>query len=291
MDLEGLSLLHGDDLKLTDTVSLKHPKLRDIVEIGENEYSTYLSSLCSTSVDVADILWFELKIWYEDIKDEWEFFIQRCMSNSKKINVKMPFGNRGLYVMEEDCMSLSNSYRDALNFFFGLSGEYIIIEKDINNIKQKLICNVNPYYDPKTDELLYYIYDENNFKYTKFFYEMTTNFLDSINWQERDYDFLHGGSVGAKKYILKNTLWKQRNNKKKKKDVITLASITSSLIAKGCPFDVVWNLPIYTVYDIYYRHFKIIEYNNTMTALYNGCIDTKKNPINWEKINWSTIIK
>ena len=35
---------------------------------------------------------------------------------------------------------------------------------------------------------------------------------------------------------------------------------------------------------------KIEEYNNTMSALYAGGIDTKKNPINWDKINWSSVI-
>lgn len=286
METEGLSLLRGKDFKLTDGFYVKHPKLCDIVDIGEDKYSEYLSCMCSTSVDVADILWFELKIWYEDIKDEWEFFLQKCLSNSKGISVKIAHKKSNRYSVENSCIAIGNSYRDALNFFFDLDGEYIIVIKNINGIEQRIIYNVSP-----SDDGTYILDEENNFKYTKFFYEMTKRFLDKINWQKRDYDFLHGGTKKAKRYVLENTLWRERNKTKKKKNAITLESIVSSLVAKGMPFSEVWNLPIYAVYNVYYRHFKINEYDNTITALYNGCIDTKKHPINWEKINWSTVIE
>ena len=286
METEGLSLLRGKDFKLTDGFYVKHPKLCDIADIGEDKYSEYLSCMCSTSIDIADILWFDLNIWYEDIKDEWEFFLQKCLINSKKISVKIKYEGSNHYVIEDNCIVIGSSYRDALNFFFGLDGEYIVVIKKINGIEQKIIYNVS------LSDNEVYIFDENSsFKYTKFFYEVTKKFLDKVNWQKRDYDFLHGGTKRAKIYILENTLQKERNKTKKKKNVITLESIVSSLVAKGMPFDEVWNLPIYAVYNIYYRHFKINEYDNTITALYNGCIDTKKHPINWEKINWSTVIE
>ena len=44
------------------------------------------------------------------------------------------------------------------------------------------------------------------------------------------------------------------------------------------------------IYDLYRRLSKVDEYNGTMRALYSGCIDTKKNPINWDKVNWAAII-
>lgn len=287
MELKGLSLLKGKALELSDKISVIHPKISDIEEIGEEKYSELFSSLCATSIDVADILCFDLNIWYEDIKDEWEFFLQKCLIDSKEISVRIKYENFNIPILEEHCLAVGNSYRDALNFFLKLSGEYIILEKNINNIPQKIIYNVSPFYDG--GNILYYILEEQTcFKFTKFFYEKTIKFLDTINWAKRDYEFLKGGSKGAKKYILRNTLYRQR--KKTKKDIITLESIVSSLIAKGISYNEIWNLPIYSLYSIYYRLVKIDEYDNTMKALYSGCVDTKKNPINWEKVNWSTVI-
>ena len=278
-----LSLFRGRDLHISDNIYLKHPKLSEIEEIGEDKYNEYVSCICTSSIDVADILCFELNIWYEDIKDEWEFFIQRCVSN-KSILVKNLSNNK----IEYGCLVIDDLYRDSLNYFFNLNGEYIITEIKVDNLPQLVINNVLPYTD-ENGSTLYYILSKENFKFTKFFYELSKDFLDQINWMQRNYDYLKGGTKGAKKYILKNTLYKER--KKNKKSTITLDSIVSSLVAKGISYNDIWNFPIYTIYDEYYRHIKIDEYNNTVSALYNGCIDTKKNPINWEKINWSNVIK
>ena len=74
-----LQLFHGDSLILSDTLKVKHPKLIDIVDDYET-YQLHLSIMVSTSLDVADLLWVESKIWYEDIKSEWKFFIQKAIS-------------------------------------------------------------------------------------------------------------------------------------------------------------------------------------------------------------------
>lgn len=286
-DISKLSLLRGSEYEIINGINIKHPKLSDIEDIGEDKYNKNVSCLCSTSLDIADILWFDLGIWFEDIKDEWEFFIQKCLMEHKEISVKIKYNSSDIPVLETNCLAINDSYRDAINYFFGLSGEYIVLEKNINGVKQKIFYNVVPYC--KDDKVLYYIFDEDSFKFTKFFYEITVNFLSNINWIKKNYDFLNGGSKGAKKYILKKTMYEKRG--KNQKEIITLESITSSLIAKGvCSLKEIWSYPIYTVYDVYYRLVKMCEYSNTMTALYSGCIDTKKNPINWEKINWSAVI-
>lgn len=287
LNKSNLSLLRGKDFELLNNVHIKHPTLSDIEEMGEEKYSELCSCLSSTSLDVADILCFDLNIWYEDIKDEWEFFLQKCLGNHKDISVLIKFSDSGKLDFQEHCMAIGSSYRDSLNFFLGLSGEYIVLQQNINGINQNIIYNVKPFLD-NNGNTVYYILDENFVKFTKFFYESTVQFINDINWIKKDYQYLKGGTKGAKKYILKQTLYNQR--KKVQRNVITLESITSSLIAKGMSFESVWNLPIYTLYNIYYRLLKIDEYDNTMIALYNGCIDTKKNPINWEKINWATVI-
>lgn len=282
-NVENLSLLRGRNLKLTDDVALVHPKLGDIENIGYDKYSEYLFTLISTSLDVADVLWFEMGIWYEDIKSEWDFFIQKCLSKDKIIKVKIMNSVGKLSRIEENCLTIDSTYRDALNFFLNLNGEYIVLEQQIDSTSQLVIYNV------KIDKYGNYYIDNGCFKFTNFFYEIVVDFLKKINWITQEYDFINGGNKHAKKYILKNMYSSKQRNKSKKSN-ITLDSIVSSLITKQQDAVNIWDYPIYLVYSVYYRLIKIDEYKNTVNALYSGCIDTKKNPVNWEKINWSSII-
>ena len=284
--MDRLSLIKGKPLNLLNGLHVKHPTLLDIENLGENKYYEYLSCLTSTSIDVADILWFDIGVWYEDIKNEWDFFLQKCLSNSESVKIRIKRKGSNLVKTERNCISINKKYIESINFFLGTTGIYIIAE--INGVTpQKILYNATPVFD--NDKLLYYFVDEEkSMKFTDFLYRETMKFLMQINWISKDYDFLKGGTKGAKKYILKNI-----HEKKKKKhiDSIDLGSITSSLISKSIDPDFVWNMPIYLFYDVYYRLMKIDEYNNTINAFYNGCIDAKKNPVNWEKINWTTIIK
>ena len=279
--MDELSLLRGKKLYLTDQVQVLHPTLGNIEEIGHEKYLEYLSAIISTSIDVADILWVEMKIWYEDIKSEWDFFLQKCISNNKRSDIKI-FDNNRLLKIESNCAIINEIYRDAFNFFFGLNGEYVLLQYINNDIKQFIICNA------KTDKCGGYFIDSSSFKFTQYFYEISSKYLRDINWIKQDYDFLSGGNKKAKKYILENDYKKRK--KKNKTAIITLESIVSSLIANGQNYKYIWDYPIYTIYNIYHRYIKINEYKNTTTAYYSGCIDTKKNPINWEKINWSSVI-
>lgn len=281
--MERLSLFRGRSLKLTDDISVKHPTASDIEEVGYSEYCEYVSALATTSKDVADILWCEMSIWYEDIKDEWEFFLEKCISDYREIPVGI-CDEAGNVLLENRCAGIGEVYRDALNFFLGLKGEYIVLTQGTEEFKQTTLLNVVPCENKKDC----YRFDKNSFKFTKFFYEQTTQFIDSINWTKRDYDYLKGGNKRAKKYIL--TEDHRKRGRKKKKSLVTFDSILSSLVAKGISYKDLWGMPIYTIYDLYYRYYKMDEYNNTMQALHSGCIDTKKNPVNWDKVNWSSVI-
>jgi hypothetical protein len=66
-------LLRGCPLELSEGVCVKHPTLDEV--ISSPKYYEYLSLILTTSLDVADVLWFEHNIWYEDIKSEWSFFV------------------------------------------------------------------------------------------------------------------------------------------------------------------------------------------------------------------------
>lgn len=281
MIYENLFLLRGKSLKLSDELSVKHPTLDEISEVGHDKYMEHLFSLVSTSLDVADILLFEMNVWYEDIKDEWIFFLQKCLSNSgEKKDVALIAGEK-IYRILEDCLFVSESYRDALNYFLGLEGEYIILERTEDNTKQTIL------YNAKYDENKNLYIDDKSIKFTRHFYELTSKFLRDSNWVTGNYDFTKGGNMRAKRYMLKMMY---NDRKKKKKPSINLDSIVSALIVKMQDPQKIWDCPIYTIYDMYYRLNRIQEYNNTVMGYYSGSFDTSKTPINWEKINWSGII-
>ena len=293
--MNSLSLQRGRTLYLNGLCSVQHPTLGEIEgldfdkyqqgktkEYGYDKYTQLLFALILNSKDIADVLWFENQVWYEDIQNEWSFFIQRALSQTSAVTVDM---NLEDFQARVEAIALQGNIKEALQFFLGLTGEFVLVEKKIENSDQYqiIICNAK-LQEENEDGAIYYV-DEQSFKFTELYYNKVVEFLKTINWINVEYDFVKGGTKNAKIYILKN-LYKKR--KKNKKQTVDISTINSSIIAKGK--ENTWDMPIYAFYDCYYRLVKIEEYNNTMSALYAGGIDTKKNPINWDKINWSSVI-
>lgn len=296
MDLSRVFLQSGEKIPFYEKngfkYCIKNPKLIDIVnleKVQESLYFRYSYLLTNTVVDFADVLYMEQNIWYEDI-DDWEFFLQNVVSGGEEVtvlNTKISSGSKIEIVNKT--IKINKEYTDALNFFFDTNGEYVLWknngnpdDKSYNNV---FIINVN---EISSSYNKCYIYNDDNLKINAHNYKVMLDILLKINWIKKDYDFIHGGNKHAKKYILK---YEYKKRKKKKEDNhVDLSSIVSSLVVKGQRYDDVLNYSIYLIYELYYRLRKIDEWNNTMMALSYGNIDTKKNPIKWEKIDWSSII-
>ena len=111
----------------------------DITDLGYDKYRDYLYALILTPKDVADVLWCQMKIWYEDIKSDWGFFLENSLVGARNItlcvNDKI---TEGIGVNEE--------LKDALNFFFCNDYEYIIMDKkteDTGNPSNALIVGAD----------------------------------------------------------------------------------------------------------------------------------------------------
>lgn len=279
-----LRLQHGDSLKLSNLYSCKHPTLLDIVELQTDQddiYLQYVNTLTSTSLDIADVLYKECNIWYEDIKNEWTFFIEKGLSSQRIVNM-YKISDNGEKSFPETTYLIDKEIGNALAFFFNTTNEYAVLLKD----EQMSLVNVN-----KESEQLYN-YTGKSFIFTEIFYKMTQQFLSEINWTStKDHQVVHGGTRRAKKYILEME-YKARidDARKQRKPSVTLDSIVSALVAKGMSYDTIWHLPIYMVYDQYQRQVQLNQWDNTMRALSSGNLNTKKNPINWDKINWSRVL-
>lgn len=287
--MDELMLFHNHaSYKLNDSVSISQPTLLDIERIGYEQYQNYLSILTSNVYDIADVLWFEMKIWYEDIGDEWQFFMQKYAES--KQSVILYNGKKYSYGVR-----VAKDLTDALNFFFAQNCEYaFIVDEETQSVvlgtievsKEKLLHKLVNKFKKRRIQT---IYKPCGFYLDADAYKKLSEFLKTINWIKKDYMFLHGGTRRAKIYILQQI--NRERNKPISSSNVTLTSIISSLIAKGLGYKDIWDMPIYMVYDQYYRHMKIDEWNNTMGALHSGCLDTKKHPIRWEKINWSSVIQ
>jgi hypothetical protein len=276
--MDELALQRNKPYVTNTGLCIKQPTLDDIVDIGYSTYQSYLYAIISTPKDVADILWCKMKVWYEDIKSDWVFFLQSSLTDSRNINVIVDdYTTIALGINEEQ--------KNAFNFFLGKNYDYIIVNKKDAGEELSDVYIMGVEYTDDTKETC--IINNNSFKISEDVYNDIVMFLKSANWASFEYDFTKGGTKRAKKYILEHD-YKARM--KQKKSNVTLSSIVSSLIAKGQSYSGIWGLPVYMVYDLYYRYIKIDDWNNTMRALHSGCIDTKKNPINWEKINWSSVI-
>ena len=277
-----LVLQHGDALPLSRLYSCKHPTLLDIAKLQtstDNLYLQYVNILTTTSLDIADILWKECNVWYEDIKDEWKFFVEKGLTaqNTVEIYKESEDGK----TLPEPSILIDRGVGRALSFFIGTSDLYALKLKD-DDIS---LVNVEPI--SKT----LYKYTDNSFVLTKISYHLIRQFLSEINWTaKKDYNVVHGGTKRAKKYILEMEYKARLDDAKRHRETITLDSIVSSLIAKGISYKEIWNMPVYMVYDQYQRHVQFNQWDNTMRAMSSGNLDTKKHPVNWDKINWSRVL-
>jgi len=268
----------GKPLELSGGVKVYPPKLKDLTDIENYNYN--LGIMITNKMDIADVLWCEAKVFYEDIKNDWLFFVQRAICDAEMGTMYVNTGANEYKI--PNTKFINKNYCEAINYFTKLDCQYTAITVDTKAGKQYVLQSLTRVEDK-------YIWNKGNFILTEALYSEMNQFLREVNWIIPDYQFLQGGTKKAKKYILEENY--RARNSKNRKQTVDLASIVSSLIVRGQNYAQIWDYPIYVIYDMYYRLVKVDEYKNTLQALYSGCIDTNKHPIDQEKLNWSAIIK
>ena len=278
--MKHVDLIRGRPLKLTDKVYVKHPTLADVCDLDKYENYTYIMMI--TSDDIADVMWHNSKKLYTDIKSEWLFFIQKALIGARGSDVYVVDNN--VYRIDSNCVLINSDYRDALNYFLSLDCEYMVMTVGTGDNEQITLRSLN-----REGNML--IFNKNNFQFTESFYLQTVEYLRQINDYHPDYYWKKCPTKRGKKMLLEQEYRRRESREKNnRKSNVDLGSLVSALIARGQPYKEIWDYPIYMIYDLYRRLSKVDEYNGTMRALYSGCIDTKKNPINWDKVNWAAII-
>nr|DAQ44223.1 MAG TPA: hypothetical protein [Bacteriophage sp.] len=278
--MKHVDLIRGRPLKLTDKVYVKHPTLADVCDLDKYENYTYIMMI--TSDDIADVMWHNSKKLYTDIKSEWLFFIQKALISARGSDVYVVDNN--VYRIDSNCVLINSDYRDALNYFLSLDCEYMVMTVGTGDNEQITLRSLN-----RDGNML--IFNKDNFQFTESFYLQMVEYLRQINDYHPDYYWKKCPTKRGKKMLLEQEYRRRESREKNnRKSNVDLGSLVSALIARGQPYKEIWDYPIYMIYDLYRRLSKVDEYNGTMRALYSGCIDTKKNPINWDKVNWAAII-
>lgn len=278
--MKHVDLIRGRPLKLTDKVYVKHPTLADVCDLDKYENYTYIMMI--TSDDIADVMWHNSKKLYTDIKSEWLFFIQKALISARGSDVYVV--DNDVYRIDSNCVLINSDYRDALNYFLSLDCEYMVMTVGTGDNEQITLRSLN-----REGNML--IFNKDNFQFTESFYLQMVEYLRQINDYHPDYYWKKCPTKRGKKMLLEQEYRRRESREKNnRKSNIDLGSLVSALIARGQPYKEIWDYPIYMIYDLYRRLSKVDEYNGTMRALYSGCIDTKKNPINWDKVNWAAII-
>ena len=67
-EYDELSMFFGLDYIVNDKIRIKHPRIREIVEFGEQEYFNFIYTICSIPSDMKSVLW-DMGIDYEEISD------------------------------------------------------------------------------------------------------------------------------------------------------------------------------------------------------------------------------
>lgn len=183
--MDSLQYWYGSDYKITDRLSIKHPKLIEIMRIGQDKYSEYVSALTLSSIHVADILYEKFNIWYEDISD-WELFINN-------------------FVVENDSNDSDKIIKSSLLFFTGFEFEPMIDKE--NNIVL---------YNKDNDIIL----NEFSFNIIKQFIKEINYITDA----EIYYQLKKSGSKGTAKYILKQISKQRKVDNKKNIDLQSICS-------------------------------------------------------------------
>ena len=278
--MKHVDLIRGRPLKLTDKVYVKHPTLADVCDLDKYENYTYIMMI--TSDDIADVMWHNSKKLYTDIKSEWLFFIQKALISARGSDVYVV--DNDVYRIDSNCVLINSDYRDALNYFLSLDCEYMVMTVGTGDNEQITLRSLN-----RDGNML--VFNKDNFQFTESFYLQMVEYLRQINDYHPDYYWKKCPTKRGKKMLLEQEYRRRESREKNnRKSNIDLGSLVSALIARGQPYKEIWDQPIYMIYDLYRRLSKVDEYNGTMRALYSGCIDTKKNPINWDKVNWAAII-
>lgn len=266
-------LQSGKDLKITSSLSVRHPLVQDILDldIASNGYHSEEMYYSLVSVFICDpynymIYLDDKNIDYETM-DSFDLFIMLYEDTVRKYETEFkPILSEENY----NTFFMNNIYYKSFQFF--LNKQYFIIAKDENG--NKVIGDYDTHCVMIDREIFSYI--------TEFIKQINGIYeIDKVNPED---DF-------AKQILIEDERSRIKKEYKNKdiKNNDRLGNLLSAITWAGkggiTPFNRN-NLHMYDLFDGINRTDKLLHFNHTMNGLYSGCVD--KDKINYEQISWRT---
>ena len=151
--IDELLLLRGDDFVIDDKIVVHHAKLSEIVDVGEKEYYSIVSTLCATPSDYKAVLYDNFGVDWEEV-DDFEFFITLWGSlNTDKTKIILPNiecekfelvqkkdgGEIGLYNVQADIFISKSIYEELVGYIRKIHGMEKRVDKAGNETTKKYL--------------------------------------------------------------------------------------------------------------------------------------------------------
>ena len=266
-------LQSGKPLQLTNTISCKHPTVQEVLDIDSEHFGLNSEKIYYSMVDLflTDPYIYMVYLDDNDIDYEktnsFEVFVLLYTNYIEKIkSFYGQFSDSEIkYLLE------NNIYSKAFKFFFGIDKFYIALDEDGNNV---------------------FAYDNGLLLFDRELYAYIEEFIKRINGIP-EIDKIFPDDDMAKQILLEDERDKlkkrMKSNSTEKENTNRLGDLLSNVTwaSQGgiTPFNRN-ELHMFDLIDGFHKTDKLLNYKNTMTGLYSGCIDNKK--INMKEIHWST---
>lgn len=250
----------GADLKITESVIVKHPKVRDILNLGngvfcEQEYFVYVTSMLCDPYD--NMIWLDdIGVDYEVVSPFDVFVLQWNYAKKDYLEHKEEYDKNGSNPL--------NSKINALKFFLG--------DHDFE------LINISPtesfIIDKSKKDLSFVINRE--------IFEIIHSFIEKINDIVHD-DIISPANEFAKKVLIDDMRREQRKKirdmKNNPKDFDYIGKIVSGVIYGGngtiTPFNF-QDVPIYGIHSSFNTIRNRDHYKNVMNSIYHGIANANK---------------
>jgi hypothetical protein len=229
-NFDDLYLWSGRNLEINEHLIIKHPRISDILQLGnecERQYMSLLNALASNLYEKKLILW-SRNIDYETVTEYGAFcflFYESCQLLQQNI-------------IDE------NIYGSALKFFIG---------KD-----NSLFCLIN-----QNEKLVFVDINNPEISFGENEYLMIQTFLRSMHYWTME-EYAKPANANVKKIMMDLELEQLKENTEWES---FLGNIVSCVVNINIEID---NLPIYRVYNAFKRKQKEINYNQVMAGYYAG---------------------
>lgn len=269
-------LQSGNDLPIINSIKFKHPTLQEVYDIDKEHLGLYSEDMYYSMVNIFLTDPYDYMVFLDDKKIDYEsvnsfdvfcLLFKDYIERLEKIVEESPDE-------QKEIIKQNNLYFKSFKFFLGV--ERFFVAKDQNG---------NPVLG----------FGNGDFLIDSTMYEYVLEFIKKINGIP-DTEKIYPEDKWAKEILIederekiKKLLKKKNNNEDDEESKNRLGNLVSS-ITWSCnggitPFNRN-QLHMYDLVDGIGRTDKMLNYKNTMTGYFSGCVEKKK--INFNEIHWSS---